>query len=329
MEPTSVDIDETYSATIEGCRDIDIYPQVSGTISKLCVKEGDNVRKGQSLFIIDQVPYKAALSTAEANVLAAEAKLGNARLDFDSKRALFEDNVVSEYDLASAENALKVAEAELAQANAQKINAENNLEYTEVHSPADGVIGTLPYRAGSLVGPSMQTPLTTVSDIDRMYVYFSMTENQLRSLIRQYGTPDETIRRMPEIRLVLNDGSIYDDTGRIETISGIINEKTGTASVRAVFPNAKRLLFSGGIGNVILPHKENDVLTVPQEATYEIQDKIYVYKVTDGVARSTEIKVDKLNDGKIYVVREGLSPGDVVVREGVALLKDGTGVKIK
>lgn len=326
---TSVDIVESYSATIEGCQDVEIYPQVSGTISELKVKEGEKVKKGQSLFVIDQVPYQAALRTAIANVHAAEAQVETALLDYDSKRILFDEKVISEYDLSTTKNALSIAKANLEQARAQETDARNNLSYTEVHSPADGVVGTLPFRAGALVGPSISKPLTTVSDTRQMYVYFSMSENQLRNLFRQYGSPDETIRKMPEIELQLNDGSIYESKGRIETISGVINPRTGTASVRCVFPNGKRLLFSGGVGNVVLPHKEQNVFVIPQGTTYEIQDKIYVYKVVDGVAKSAEIKVDKLNDGKTYIVRSGLQEGDVLVSEGVAMLKEGTPVSIK
>lgn len=325
----SVDIAESYSATIEGCQDVEIYPQVSGTISSLMVKEGERVKRGQSLFVIDQVPYQAALRVATANVHVAEAQVETARLDYDSKRILFDEKVISEYDLAVAKNALAIARANLEQARAQEANAKNDLSYTEVHSPVDGVVGTLPFRAGALVGPSISKPLTTVSDTKRMYVYFSMSENQIRNLIRQYGSPDETIRRMPDVELQLNDGSIYENKGRIETISGIINPQTGTASVRCVFPNEKRLLFSGGVGNVILPRKERDVIVIPQGTTYEIQDKIYVYKVVDGKAKSTEISVDKLNDGKTYIVRSGLQEGDVLVSEGVAMLKDGTPISVK
>lgn len=326
---TSVDITESYSATIEGRQDVEIYPQVSGTISVLKVKEGEKVKKGQSLFVIDQVPYQAALRTAIANVHAAEAQVETARLDYDSKRILFDEKVISEYDLSTAKNALSIAKANLEQARAQETDARNNLSYTEVHSPADGVVGTLPFRAGALVGPSISKPLTTVSDTRQMYVYFSMSENQLRNLFRQYGSPDETIRKMPEIELQLNDGSIYESKGRIETISGVINPQTGTASVRCVFPNEKRLLFSGGVGNVVLPHKEQNVFVIPQGTTYEIQDKIYVYKVVDGVAKSAEIKVDKLNDGKTYIVRSGLQEGDILISEGVTMLKEGTPISIK
>lgn len=326
---TEIDITEFYSATIEGCQDVEIYPQVSGTISELKIREGEKVKQGQSLFVIDQVPYQAALRTATANVHVAEAQVETAQLDYNSKRILFNEKVISEYDLSTAKNALAIAEANLEQAKAQEINARNNLSYTEVRSPVNGVVGTLPFRAGALVGPTVSKPLTTVSDTRQMYVYFSMSENQIRNLLRQYGSPDETIRRMPEIQLQLSDGSVYEDKGRIETISGIINPQTGTASVRCVFPNKRQMLFSGGTGNVIVPHKEHNVLVIPQGTTYEIQDKIFVYKVIDGVARSTEIKVDKLNNGKTYIVRNGLQEGDMLISEGVALPKDNTPVSIK
>lgn len=326
---TEIDITEFYSATIEGCQDVEIYPQVSGTISELKIREGEKVKQGQSLFVIDQVPYQAALRTATANVHVAEAQVETAQLDYNSKRILFDEKVISKYDLSTAKNALAIAEANLEQAKAQEINARNNLSYTEVRSPVNGVVGTFPFRAGALVGPTVSKPLTTVSDTRQMYVYFSMSENQIRNLFRQYGSPDETIRRMPEIQLQLSDGSVYEDKGRIETISGIINPQTGTASVRCVFPNKRQMLFSGGTGNVIVPHKEHNVLVIPQGTTYEIQDKIFVYKVIDGVARSTEIKVDKLNNGKTYIVRNGLQEGDMLISEGVALLKDNTPVSIK
>lgn len=326
---TSVDIVESYSATIEGCQDVEIYPQISGTISSLRVKEGEKVKKGQSLFVIDQVPYIVALRTATANVHVAESQVETAKLDYDSKRILFEEKVISEYELSVAKNTLAVAKANLEQAKANESKAKNDLSYTEVHSPVDGVVGTLPFRAGALVGPTIAKPLTRVSNTKQMFVYFSMSENQIRNLIRQYGSPDETIRQMPDVELKLNDGTLYESKGRIETISGIINPQTGTASVRCVFPNEKRLLFSGSVGNVLLPHKERDVIVVPQGATYEIQDKIYVYKVVDGKTKSIEIKVDKLNDGQVYIVRSGLQEGDVLVKEGVAMLQDGMPIKVK
>jgi membrane fusion protein (multidrug efflux system) len=182
-------IPANYPATIRGRQDIAIYPQVSGTISRLCITEGEHVTQGQPLFIIDQVPYKAALQTAEANVAAAKAGVATARLTFDAKKELFAKNIISQFELSTAENTLLTAEAQLAQAEAQRVNAANNLSYTVVKAPANGVAGTLPYRVGALVSPSIPQPLTTVSDNSTVYVYFSMSENQLLDLTRRYGNP--------------------------------------------------------------------------------------------------------------------------------------------
>ena len=326
---TDREIQSNYSATIRGRQDIDIYPQVSGTISELRVTEGQSVSKGQTLFIIDQVPYKAALQTAEANVAAAKASVATAQLTYDSKKELFAKSVVSQYDLSTAENTLLTAKAQLAQAEAQRVNAANNLSYTVVKAPANGMVGTLPYRVGALVSASIPQPLTTVSDNSEMYFYFSMTENQLLNLTRKYGSIANTLKNMPDIQLQLNDGSIYDQTGRIESISGIIDTSTGSVQLRAAFPNKGGLLHSGGAGSIILPVNYTDCIVVPQVATFELQDKVYVYKVVDGKATSSMIDVEKINNGREYIVKSGLVPGDVIVAEGVGLLREGTPIVAK
>ena len=326
---TDREIPINYSATIRGRQDIAIYPQVSGTIFELCVNEGQTVSKGQPLFIIDQVPYKAALQTAEANVAAAKAGVATAQLTYDSKKELYAKNVVSQYDLLTAENTLLTAKAQLAQAEAQRVNAANNLSYTVVKAPANGVVGTLPYRVGALVSASIPQPLTTVSDNSDVYVYFSMTENQLLNLTRQYGSIANTLKIMPDVQLVLNDGSVYDRTGRIESISGVIDTSTGSVQLRAVFPNADGLLHSGGAGSVIVPNIHKDCVVVPQVATFELQNKVYVYKVEDGKATSSMIDVEKINNGREYIVKSGLTPGDVIVAEGVGLLREGTPIVAK
>ena len=326
---TDREIPINYSATIRGRQDIAIYPQVSGTIFELCVNEGQTVSKGQPLFIIDQVPYKAALQTAEANVAAAKAGVATAQLTYDSKKELYAKNVVSQYDLLTAENTLLTAKVQLAQAEAQRVNAANNLSYTVVKAPANGVVGTLPYRVGALVSASISKPLTTVSDNSDVYVYFSMTENQLLNLTRQYGSIANTLKNMPDVRLVLNDGSVYDRTGRIESISGVIDTSTGSVQLRAVFPNADGLLHSGGAGSVIVPNIHKDCVVVPQVATFELQNKVYVYKVEDGKAASSMIDVEKINNGREYIVKSGLTPGDVIVAEGVGLLREGTPIVAK
>ena len=313
-----------YSAAIRGRQDIAIYPQVSGTISQLCINEGDAVSKGQTLFIIDQVPYKAALQTAEANVAAAKASVATAQLTYDSKKELFAKKVVSQYDLSTAENMLLTAKAQLAQAEAQRVNAANSLSYTVDKAPASGVAGTLPYRVGALVGPSMPQPLTTISDNSQVYVYFSMSENQLLGLTRQYGSIANTLANMPDVQLQLNDGSTYDATGRVESISGVIDTSTGSAQLRAVFANEGGLLHSGGSGNIVLPTEYRDCIVIPQAATFELQDKVYVYKVIDGKASAAQIDVEKISNGREYIVKSGIAPGETIVAEGVGLLREGT-----
>ncbi|WP_180951534.1 efflux RND transporter periplasmic adaptor subunit [Alistipes sp. cv1] len=325
---TDVTLTESYSASVRGRQDIEIYPQVSGTIQRVCVKEGEKVRKGQSLFIIDRVPYEAALRTAVANVHAAEAQVETARITFESKQELFRQNVVSEFDLSTARNALAVAEASLEQARAEEANACNSLSYTEVKSPADGVVGTIPYRVGALVGPTSSQPLTTVADNSEMYVYFSMSKNRLQELVMRYGSLDRTIDNMPAVQLRLNDGTLYAEEGRVESISGVLNPETGSGSLRAVFPNPNRILFSGGTGNVVIPQHLENAIAIPQEATYELQDKIFVYRVIDGKAVATRIEVSPIHDGVNYTVTKGLSAGDVIVTTGVGLLNDGDEIKV-
>ena len=317
----------SYSATIRGRYDANILPQVSGTIQRVMVKEGQKVSKGQSLFIIDQVPYRAALNTASANVQAAKAGLATAQLSYDSAKELYAQKVISEHQLKTTENTLLTVKAQLAQAEAQEMNAKNNLAYTEVKSPSDGVVGALPMREGTLVSPSMGAALTTVSDNKEMYVYFSMTENQLLNLTREHGTMEEVLKSMPPVQLKLNDGSMYDQLGHIESISGVIDRRTGTISVRAVFPNEGGILHSGANGTVLMPTVHKDAIVIPQAATVQQQDKYIVYKVVDGKAKSALVSVAPTNDGKEFVVTEGLRPGEEIIAKGAGLVREGIQVK--
>ena len=203
------ELEQTYSATIRGRQDIDIYPQVSGRLTQVLVNEGDVVRKGQTLFIIDQVPYQAALAQARANIQAAKAALSTAKITLDAKQRLFNEKVISQIELDMARNNYQSAEASLAQAKAAELSAHNNLSYTTVTSPADGVVGTLPYRQGTLVSSAMPSPLTTVSDNNQMYVYFSLSEKTLLDLTRKYGSLEAAVKSMGAVQLRLSDGSLY------------------------------------------------------------------------------------------------------------------------
>ncbi|MDE6451556.1 MAG: efflux RND transporter periplasmic adaptor subunit [Odoribacter sp.] len=312
-----------YSARLAGQQVVEVRPQVSGLITQICIGEGEQVHRGQTLFVIDQIPYRAALAEAEANVTSAEAKLATARLNMESTTILREKNVVQDYDLSSARNELASAEAALAQAHAQEVNARNNLSYTEIKSPVNGVAGMIAYRVGALVNSSISEPLVTVSDDSRMYAYFSLTESQVINLIEQYGAPEEFIKRMPEVELRMSNGKVYEEKGRISAVSGIVTSGTGVVTLRADFPNGKRLLRGGGSGTVIVPTILEKCIVVPQGATYELQNKVFVYKVADGRAQSVPVNVFRLNNGTEYVVESGLQAGDVIVAEGAGLVKEG------
>jgi membrane fusion protein (multidrug efflux system) len=229
----------------------------------------------------------------------------------------------------TAQNNLTEAEARLALCKAEEVNASNNLSYTEVRSPVNGVASMIPYRVGALVSSSIAQPLVTVSDDSRVYAYFSMAENQMLDMIKQYGSLDNAMRQMPEVELVMSNGDVYEHTGKINAISGTISESTGAVSIRAVFNNRNHLLRNGGSGTIIIPTTLTGCKAIPQTATYELQDRIFVYKVVDGKASSTEIQVAPQNNGKEYIVVSGLEVGDVIVAEGAGLIKEGTVIKSK
>ena len=316
-----------YAATISGCQTVEIRPQVSGMITDILINEGDLVTKGQVLFVIDQTPYKAAYEIAQANVKSAEASLSTAQLILDSNNELFEQGVVSEFDLMTSRNDLVEAEARLALARAEEINATNNLSYTEVRSPVNGVASMIPYRVGALVSSSIAMPLVTVSDDSEVYAYFSMAENTMLDLIQEYGSLKEAIRLMPEVELIMSNGKKYSQKGRINAISGTISATTGAVSLRATFPNRGRLLRDGGSGRVVIPTVLKNSIVIPQAATYELQEKVFVYKVIDGEAVSAGITVLPQNNGVEYIVESGLEVGDVIIAEGAGMVREGAKVK--
>ena len=329
LETASRKLSSTYSATIRGKQDVDIRTKVEGYITDIKVKEGSIVKQGQTLFVIDQAQYLAALATAEAKVEVKQALVEASQLSAAAKEVLFEQDIVSEFDLRMARTNLAASKAELAQAKADELTASNNLAYTLIKSPVDGVVGTLPFRVGTFVRPSESTPITTVSDNSEMYVYFSLSESQVLSLKRQYGAIENALQDMPDVELQLSDGTIYSEKGRIEAISGIIDPTTGSVTIRAKFPNQKRLLISGGSGTIILPHRQEGCVVIPQHATYEVQDKVYAYKIENGIAKAKIIGVFEISNGKEFIVESGLMEGDTIVVEGIGILRDGAKVKIK
>ncbi len=328
VQTSEATLSTSYPATIKGVQDIEIRPKVSGFITKLCVDEGDFVRKGQTLFLIDRVQYEAAVKSSEAAVRVAQSTVNTQELTVKNKRQLHDKKIISDYDMEMAENQLASNKAQLAQARAQLVDARNNLSYCTVTSPSDGVIGTIPYRVGSLVSSSTAEALTTVSDISKMYVYFSMTEKQMLEFTRDKGGIKEAVSTMPAVQLQLADGTLYGESGKISAVSGVIDMETGSVSMRATFANASKILRSGGTGSILIPTHVSSAILVPQKATYEIQDKKFVYVVgKDSKVKSTEIKTLVQNDGTNYVVTGGLKVGDRIVVDGVNTLKDGMVIK--
>ena len=321
----TADLEKSYPATIKGKTDIDVRPLVSGFITKVHVDEGQVVSKGQVLFTLDQVQYQAAVDQAQASVLVAETAVETAQLTANTKRQLFEKNIISEYENQIAQNSLAQAKAQLAQAKAGLVNAQKNLSYTVVTAPSSGIVGKIPNREGSLASPSMVTPLTTVSDTGDVYAYFSLTEKDILEMSEESKNLAAAIKAMPEVQLKLSDGTMYENTGKVATITGTIDSSTGAASVRALFKNNKGLLRSGSTGQIVIPHHMDSVIVIPQKATYELQDHKFVYVVGDSCkVTSRPISIYSLNDGQNFVVTSGLSANEQVVVEGVGtVVKEG------
>lgn len=323
VKTTEADLKTSYPATIKGMQDIEIRPKVAGYLTKLLVDEGATVRKGQPLFLIDSEQYQAAVNSAKAQVRVCKANIATQKLTVENKQALFDQKIISSYDLQMAKNTLESYEAQLAAAQASLQSAQDNLRWCTVTSPSDGVVGMIPYRVGSLVSASNAQPLTTVSNISQMYVYFSMTEKQLLGLTREQGGLSAAISKMPAVSLVLSDGTEYSETGVVSTVSGVIDSNTGSVQMRATFDNAGHVLRSGGTGSILIPIHQKDAILIPQKATYEIQNKKFVYVVgADNKVQSREIEVLVQNDGQNYVVSNGLKVGERIVIDGVNRLKN-------
>ena len=320
-------LERQYSARLTGKQIVEVRPQVSGCITRILTGEGEAVKKGQTLFVIDQVPYRAALEVAVASRKSAEARLATAKMNYENEQQLKAGNVVGDVSVEQMRNALLEAEAALAQAKAQEVNARNNLSYTEVKSPVSGVASMIPWHVGSLVSSSISEPLVTVADDSEVYVYFSISEGQALDLIAQYGSIESFISQAPPVSLRMNNGQMYAEQGRISAVSGTVDAKTGAVALRATFPNASGLLHHGGSATVVVPTHRKDCIVIPQEATYELQNRMFVYRVVDGKTKSTPVTLYPQNNGKEYIVEDGISAGDTIIAEGAGLLKDGIVIK--
>ncbi|PXY02150.1 efflux RND transporter periplasmic adaptor subunit [Marinifilum breve] len=325
VEKSNVTTFTEYAANIEGVQNIEIRPKVDGFVEQIYVDEGEQVKKGQLLFKLSAETLNQQANAAKANIKVAEAQVVSAQVEVDKITPLVQKNIVSAIQLKTAESNLNAAKAQLIAAKAQYQNAKENLDYTIIKSPVDGFIGSLPYKVGSLVGRTEVNPLTTVSNIKNVYAYFTLNEKQLLQFNRQLNgsSIDEKIKQMPDVELVLADGSTYKQKGRIETINGMVNPRTGSISYRAIFPNPDNLLRSGISGKVKMPSSQNNVMIIPQKATFELQGKRFVYLLgKENKVESKEVLIANTTENH-FIVKAGVQPGQTFVSDGLIKLREG------
>ncbi|CAM3979049.1 membrane fusion protein, multidrug efflux system [Pedobacter westerhofensis] len=330
LQPRSATLNTDFPASIQGQENIEIRPRIEGYIEKIYVDEGAVVKKGQPLFKINDPQYEQAVRTAQAGIKTAQAQVSTAKLAVVKVTPLVQKEIVSKYELESAQYSYDSALASLAQARAALVNAQTNLSYTTVTSPVNGVVGSIPFRLGSLVNSSTTDPLTTVSSIGNVYAYFALNEKLLLEFTKDStGTSfSQKIAKLPKVSLLLADGSLYKEQGRIETVNGLINTATGSANIRARFSNPQGVIRSGSSTTVRLPNAVKDALLIPQSATFELQDKRFAVVVDkEGKTKTVSITVMENTPGNYYIVESGLKAGDQVALEGVSTLKDGTQIK--
>lgn len=323
---SSADMQTTYPATIKGIQDVEVHPKLSGYITNVYVHEGQHVRAGQVMFTIDSETYRAAVSQAQAALNTAIAQANTTKLTYLNNKKLFAQHIIGQYELETALNSYKTAEAQVAQARASLASARETLAWCTVTAPASGAVGSLPFKKGALV--SAQSTLTTVSDVSTVEVFFSMSEADILGMSKTSGNVAGVIHEMPTVKLQMADGAVYNQPGRVVKMSGVIDATTGAYTLIAHFPNPQGLLKSGGAGQIIVPHVSNNIISIPQEATSQVQDKYFVYKVDkNNKVRYSEITVNPQNDGQNYVVTSGLNVGDRYVSKGISKLTDGEQIK--
>ena len=320
---------QQYPASIEGATDIEIRPQVSGTIEKLFIEEGAHVVAGTPLFKINEAPYREKLNNAKANLSAAKGALSNAALEVEKIKPLVANKVISGFQLKTAQATLDIAKANVEQAKADIAAAQINIGYTIIKAPVSGYIGRLRKKEGALVGPSDTDPLTQLSDVSSVHVYFSLSENDFTNFKEQYAgsTLQDKIKNLPPVTLLLSNNTPYNEKGRLDVVDGQFDNKTGAITLRANFPNPKGLLRSGNTGRIQLGVPHNNSMLVPQTATLEMQDKVFVFLLD----KSNKVKKQPVVvSGKTdldYVISEGLQSGDRIVLENIGSLQEGTLIK--
>lgn len=326
LSPQRANVSIEYPTILEGEQTVEIRSKIDGYIERVYVEEGSVVAKGQTLFKIDANSYLQEVNNKKSAVLAAEASLETAVIQTIRTAALAEKKIINNYELTSAKNIERVKRAELSQVNADLSAAKSKLAFTNIVSPINGVVGSLPYKIGSLVSSSAPDPLTTVANTKNIFAYFSLSQQQLNSFLSQYSGNQlkDKFKNMPTVSLVTADGEIYSSKGKIQTLSGVLNASTGSANFKAVFPNPEGKLWSGASATIVIPTQFEDVILVPKKAVFELQGRFFVFTVdTQNVVHNTEIKIRNTATEKEYVIIEGVKSGDNIVIDGIGNLRDG------
>lgn len=330
IAPQKADLFAEYPTTLQGEQTVEIRSKVDGYIEQVYVSEGTIVTKGQPLFKIDANSFQQEMNNKNAALLAAVANLETASIQTERTKVLVEKKIVNSFELTSAKNAEQVKKAELNQAKADLSAAKSKLAYTNIVSPINGVVGSLPYKIGSLVSSTSETALTTIANTKQIYAYFSMSQQQLGAFLNQYDGQkvNEKFKHMPQVSLLMQGGEMYSTKGKIETLSGVLNASTGAANFKAVFPNPEARLWSGASATIRIPTQLNNAIMVPKSATFELQGKYFVFKVDQkNIVHHTAIDIMEAVTDKDYVVTKGLAAGDHIVTGGLGNLKDGMKIK--
>ena len=325
VEKSDIKLPYKFSARMVGQNDVTITPQVSGQLMKICVTEGQLVKKGQTLFVIDSRNAQLELEAAQANLQAAQAQENSAKLEYESNKNLFDKQIVSSYMLTASENSYKQAKAAVSQAKAAVNRAKVDLGFCTIAAPVSGIIGEIPVRTGDQVSPLI--PLTMVSGNTTMYAEFSVTEAIIETMVQEgvkANEVNEYIANLPEATFVMKNGTEYPHKGRVVSVTGVVDAATGSLTSKVSFPNPEGHLYSGIQGTIVMPFEEKDVIVIPQFAVVRLQDKSLVYKVLpDSTATAVDVTTEDVGNGKDFIVKTGLGAGDKIVTTGANNVTEG------
>ena len=325
VKKSDIEVPYKFSARMKGQNDVTITPQVSGQLMKIAVSEGQQVKKGQVLFVIDSRNAQLELEAAQANLQAALAQENSAKLEYESNKNLFEKKIVSSYMLNNSENSYKQAQASVSQARAAVNRAKVNLGFCTITASVPGIIGEIPVRTGDQVSP--MTQLTMLSGNTTMYAEFSVTEAIVEAMVKEGMKANEVekyIANLPPATFVMKNGTEYPHKGRVVSLTGVVNSETGSLTSKVSFPNPDGHLYSGIQGTIVMPFAERSVIVVPQYAVVRLQDKAQVYKVkADSTATAIEVTTEDTGNGKDFIVTSGLNEGDQIVTTGANNVTEG------